>query len=146
MFFIGKAKSLRLMNSNVMLSLRKAITFALLTVACSGCNSHAYWSEALQYHTVAQDVLIANSICASKQDCQKKDVLFAEGGAVSLGFVSWGGAYINLYETQDPALVEVIVAKFKELHLRLRKPNVTLTVYSSKHLEPKIMFCKVVIK
>lgn len=126
--------------------LHTAIIFALLATANAGCNSHAYWSEAVQYHAVARDILIEKGICASERDCQMNGVLFAEGGEVSLSFVSWGGAYINLYETQDPVLVEAIVVKFKELHSRLGKPNVTLTVYSSKHLEPKVKFREVVIK
>jgi hypothetical protein len=127
-------------------SLRTALTIVLLTVASSGCDSHAYWTEVQQYHAAAQDVLIANGICASTQDCHNKNILFAESGEISLGFAQWGGAYINLYETQDAVLVDAIVTKLEELHSRLGKPNVTFTVYSSKHLDSKVMFRKVLIK
>jgi len=126
--------------------IRFAIALGFLVVALTGCNSHAYWAEAMQYHTAARDVLIKNGICASEQDCQTKSLLFAEGGEVSLGFVRGGGVYINLYETQDPALVEAVETKFIALHSRLGEPDVTLTVYSSKHLEPKVKFREVEIK
>lgn len=118
----------------------------LIAAGCTGCNSHAYWAEATQYSAVARDALIEKGICASIQDCQKKGLIFAEGGEVSFGFMSWGGAHINLYETQNAALVQDLETKFKELHARLGKPAVTLTVYSSKHLEPKVKFHEVVIK
>jgi len=128
-----------------MLSFRVALILTLVTISFSGCDSHAYWSEAMQYHAIAQENLISKGICSSDQDCQQKALLYAEGGEVSLGLVSWGGAYINLYETQDPELVDAIALKFKELHSRLGKPDVTLTVYSSKHLDPKVLFREVVI-
>lgn len=100
----------------------------------------------MQYSAVARDTLIEKGVCASIQDCQQRGLLFAEGGEVDFGIVSWGGAYINLYETQDAALVQDLEKKFKELHARLGKPSVTLTVYRSKHLEPKINFREVVIR
>lgn len=129
-----------------MLSFRIALILTLITTTFSGCDSHAYWSEAMQYHSTAQETLISKGICSSDQDCQRRGMLYTEGGEVSLGFVSWGGAYINLYETQDPELVDAIALKFKELHSRLGKPDVMLTVYSSKHREPKVLFREVVIK
>jgi|GEM_PF-6396012 len=129
-----------------MLSFRIALILTLITITFSGRDSHAYWSEAMQYHAIAQENLISKGICNSDQDCQRKGILFAEGGEVSLGFMSWGGAYINLYETQDTELVNVIVVKFKELHSQLGRPDVKLTVYSSKQLEPKVVFREVVIK
>ena len=119
---------------------------ALLAFMLEGCNSHAYYREAMQYHAVAREVLVLHGICSSDQNCQKKSLLFAEGGELSLGVVSWGGANVTLYETSDSALVEEISVKFKQLHAQLRKPEVTLTVFSSKHLEPKVEFRKVVIQ
>jgi len=123
-----------------------AIAALLVTAACAGCNSHAYWAEAMQYSAVARDTLIEKGICTSIQDCQGKGLLFAEGGEVNFGFVSWGGVYINLYETNDSFLVQDLEAKFKELHAPLGRPTVTLTVYSSKHLEPKVKFREVVFR
>ena len=97
----------------------ETITSAFIAVACVGCDSHAYYSEAVQYHALAREALIANNVCENEQDCFMKDILFAEGGSISLGFFHWGGAYITLYETQDAALVESIIAKFRELHSQL---------------------------
>lgn len=100
----------------------------------------------MQYSALAGETLIARGVCATPQDCQKKQLLFAEGGEVDVGFVQWGGAYINLYDTQDPELVSELESKFKVLHGRLGKPKVTLTVYSSKHLAPKVKFREIVLK
>lgn len=123
-------------------------TIALLTLftACTACNSHAYWKEAKQYSALANEALIARRICASPQDCQKKQLLFAEGGEFDVGFFQWGGAYITLYDTQDAELVSDLESKFKLLHRQLGKPQVTLTVYSSKHLAPKVKFREIVLK
>jgi hypothetical protein len=129
-----------------MSKLRTYLAISLAIVACVGCNSHAYNREAMQYHALAQAVLISRGICSSEQDCQKKHLLFAEGGEVSLGPVHWGGAYITLYEINDMALVEDVVARFKQLHASLKVPKVKLSVYSSKHLESKVEFSEVTIQ
>lgn len=81
----------------------------------------------------------------SPADCQKKELLFWEGGEVNLGVVSWGGAYVNLYATQDPVLVEAIVSKFEEVHAQQPEPQVTLTVFSSAHSQSSVLFRKVVL-
>ncbi|MBP7648093.1 MAG: hypothetical protein KA751_15255 [Comamonas sp.] len=118
----------------------------LLALTLAGCNSHSYHREALQYHAAAQDVLIARGICTTDQDCGKKGLLFIEGGSVSLGLLEWGGAYVTLYETSDAPLVDEVTAKLQQLHGKLKEPKVTFTVFSSKHLEPKVQFRKVVIE
>jgi hypothetical protein len=116
-----------------------------LALAVYGCGE-PHRAEAQQYLAIAQEVLIANGVCSSAVDCQRKELLFWEGGEVDLGLVRWGGAYVNLYGTKDPALVEAIVAKFKEAHARRPTPQVTLTVYRSTHSQPKVRFRKVVLK
>ena len=78
----------------------------MLATTVAACNSHAYYSEAMQYHATARTVLIARGICTNDEDCQKKKLLFAEGSEFSLGFIEWGGARVSLYQTQDAALVE----------------------------------------
>jgi hypothetical protein len=67
-----------------------------LAITLAGCNSHAYYREAMQYHSLAEQVLISHGICSNDLDCQKKGLLFAEGGELSLGLISWGGASITL--------------------------------------------------
>ena len=95
-----------------------------LVIAFGGCNSHAYYREAMQYQSLARTVLVSRGVCSNEQDCQKKKLLFAEGGELSLGFVSWGGANITLYETTDAALVEEVSTQFRELHAQLKAPRV----------------------
>jgi len=119
------------------------IGFAI--AAISGCGE-LYRDEATRYHAIVQEVLVAKGVCSSAQDCQRKQLVFWEGGGLSLGFLRWGGAYINLYETQDPVLVEAIVAKLRETHVVGSEPRVLLTIYSSKHLQPKVVFRELVIK
>jgi hypothetical protein len=116
-----------------------------LAVAASGCGE-PHRADAQKYLAIAQEVLIAKGVCSSAADCQRKELLFWEGGEVDLGLVRWGGAYVNLYATQDPALVEAVVAKFREVHAQRPTPQVTLTVYSSTHSQPKVQFRKVVLK
>jgi hypothetical protein len=79
-------------------------------------------------------------------DCQRKELLFFESGGISLGFIGWGGVNINLYQVRDASVFEDVVAEFKVLHARLNEPKVTVTAYSSRHLEPKITFRKAVIQ
>jgi hypothetical protein len=118
----------------------------LAVIASSGCNSHAYYREAQQYVKVAQSVLISRGVCFNSDDCQKKHILFWEAGAVTLGSVSWGGVGITLYETNNSALVDEVATQFRTLHSELKAPEVTLTVYRSKHLEPHSKLTEVVIK
>ena len=131
--------------SKVMSSTKTVFAAATLAVAMVGCGE-PHRAAAQQYLKLAEGVLIANAICSSAADCQKNELLFWEGGEVSLGVVSWGGAYVNLYATQNPVLVDAIVSKFKEAHARQPELQVTLTVFSSTHSQPKVQFRKVVLK
>lgn len=124
--------------------LRVALTLTV-AAALSACNSHRYYAEAMQYHTLATSVLVSRGVCASSQDCQRRQLLFAEGGEFSLGVAAWGGAYVTLYSTSDEALVQELALAFRELHARLKQPKVVLTVYSSAHGEAKVRFREVEI-
>ena len=128
-----------------MLKLRLVAATGFAALVVSGCGE-PYREEATRYHAVAQDILVAKGVCSSAEDCQMRQLLFWEGGGFSLGFIRWGGAYVNLYDTRDPVLVEAVVAKLGEAHVRASGPQIILSVYSSKHLQPKVMFRQVVIK
>ena len=140
--FRGTSDCHRIGRSGIGLS----VSLGVVLIAAMGCNSHAYWAEAQQYHAAACDVLVGRGICSDEQDCQRKEVLFAEGGEISLGVIRWGGVHITLYQVQDEKVVEDISAKFKEVHARLGKPAVTLSVYKSGHLESKVKLAEVVIR
>ncbi len=124
---------------------RAPFAVALAALALAACGE-PHRAAAQQYLALAEDSLIANGICSSTSDCQRKELLFWEGGEVNLGVVHWGGAYVTLYATQDPMLVDAIVSKFLEVHRRQPEPQVTLTVFSSTHSQPKVQFRKVVLK
>lgn len=137
---------LRSIGVGMTLRLARSPAFIAAAIALAGCNSHRFHAEAMQYHALAQKTLIAKGICMSEQDCDAKSLLFAEGGAFSLGSASWGGAYVTLYATSDELLVQELAAKFSSLHALLKEPAVTLTVYSSKHGESKVKFKELVIR
>ncbi|KAB2875209.1 MAG: hypothetical protein F9K36_05900 [Burkholderiaceae bacterium] len=99
----------------------------------------------MQYHALATSVLMSRGVCASSQDCQRRQILFAEGGEFSLGVATWGGAYITLYSISDEALVQDLALAFRKLHGRLKQPKVVLTVYSSAHGQAKVRFREVEI-
>lgn len=126
-------------------SIKAPLAIAITAVSLAACGE-PHRAAAQQYLALAEGVLIANGICSSPSDCQRKELLFWEGGEVNLGLVRWGGAYVNLYATHDPVLVDAIVSKFKEAHTRQPQPQVTLTVFSSTHSQPKVQFRKVVLK
>lgn len=126
-------------------SLKAPLAIAVLAIGLVGCGE-PHRAAAQQYLALAEGVLIANGICTSAADCHKKELLFWEGGEVKLGLVRWGGAYVNLYAIQDPVLVDAIISKFKEVHAQQPEPQVTLTVFSSTHSQPKVPFRKVVLK
>lgn len=126
-------------------SLRTFLVTVSLVLTIPGCGE-PHRDAAQKYLALAQEVLIAKGVCSSSADCQRKELLFWEGGEVNLGVVRWGGAYVNLYATQDSVLVGAIVEKFKELHAQQPTPQVTLTVFSSTHSQPKVQFHKLVLK
>jgi len=77
-------------------------------------------------------------------DCQRKEILYWEGGNPWLPGHS--KVYLNLYETSDPALVAAIVAKLKHVKAEGSLPPVRLTVYRSRHLQPKALFQELTIE
>ena len=122
---------------------RRHTLVALAGLPLAACSSHRYYAEAMQYHALATAILVRRGICSDPQDCQRKELLFAEGGEFSLGLVAWGGAYITLYRTNTDALVQEISAAFRDLHTKLKLPKVVLTVYSSARGESKVKFREV---
>jgi len=117
--------------------LRCCTTVAALAAATwvVGCDSHAHHAEALQYHRLAQDVLIARGVCANAVACQRREFPSWTAGEWVLGPVHWGGVGITLYETDDMALVQEIEDRFRQLHAQLKRPPVTLSAYRSRHGE-----------
>jgi hypothetical protein len=115
----------------------------LITASLSGCGE-SYPEEARRYHAAAQEVLVAKEVCARAQDCQRKEILFWEGGNPWLP--GHDHVYVTLYETNDAALVEAIVARLKQVKAETSMPSVKLVVYSSRHRQSKVRFREVTIK
>jgi len=51
-----------------------------------------------------------------------------------------------LYGTNDDRLVEAVVVSLLTTQSRIKKPGIKLTVYSSSHLQPKVVFREVTIQ
>jgi len=51
-----------------------------------------------------------------------------------------------LYNTKDQALFEAIAVNLIKAQAKIQKPGVKLTVYSSTHDEPKVLFREITIK
>jgi hypothetical protein len=116
---------------------------ALIAASLSGCGE-SYPEDARRYHAAAQEVLVTKQMCAAPQDCQRKEVLFWEGGNPWLPGHHY--AYVTLYGTSDTALVEAIVARLKQAKTETSMPPVKLVVYSSKHRQSKVTFREVTIE
>lgn len=114
----------------------------LIAASVSGCGE-SYPEEARRYHALAQEVLVAKQVCAGPQDCQRKEILFWEGG--NPWFPGQNYAYVTLYETTDLALVEAVVARLKQAKAETSMPAAKVVAYSSKHRQSKITFREVTI-
>ena len=115
----------------------------VIAASLSGCGE-SYPSEARRYSEVVQAVLIAKNICLNVQDCTRKQLVFWEGGNPWLP--GYNMAFISLYETQDAALVDTVVARLKQVKSESAMPAVKLIAYSSTHAQSKVTFREVTIK
>lgn len=107
-------------------------TVFLLTVALLGCGE-PYRDAATRYHAAAQEVLVAHHICDGPQDCQKKALLFWEGGRRDVPLIQEGGASLNLYDTSDESVIEAVAARLRAVQQTEDLPGVELTVYGGPH-------------
>lgn len=119
-----------------------AVTLAIVC-GMTGCGE-AYPLEAKRYCDAAQEVLITEQVCADVQDCQRKELLFWEGGNPWLP--GYDMAFVSLYETKDAVLVEAIVTKLKQVRADANMPPVKLTVRSTRHSQMNVTFREVMIK
>lgn len=115
----------------------------LIAASLSGCGE-SYPEEARRYHALVQEVLVEKQVCDGPQDCQRKEILFWEGGNPWLPGHSY--ACVNLYETTDIALVEAIVARLNQAKAETSMPPVKLVAYRSKHRQSKVTFREVIIQ
>lgn len=132
------------MQNGVMASGIRIILLASILAAClSGCGE-AHPIEARRYAEAAEEILVARNICASAQECRRKEILFWEGGNPWLP--GYDKAFVLLYGTDDAALVDAIIARLKEIRHERGMPQARLVVYRSRHLQPKVVFREVSIE
>jgi hypothetical protein len=116
-----------------------------MVLPISGCGE-PFRTEAALYLDAARTALIGKGICASREDCNSKELLFWNDGEYFLDVLPKSVTFINLYNTHDPAVVDAVVVELKKVQGRITKPGVVLNVYKSKHLEPKVKLQRLVIQ
>lgn len=120
-----------------------AILGLVLLVAACG---EPYRREASLYVDATLNGLIAKGICASPAECQSKQLVFWNDGEYFLDVWPKDVTFINLYETQDPSVIEAVVAELRKTQEKVSKPGVVLNVFKSRHLEPAVKVQRIVIK
>lgn len=112
------------------------IATCLLLTSCGDKNRE----DAITYVKTVQMFLISKGVCKNNQDCTKKQFVFWEGAA------PWKEELnILVYRITDKALAIEIEKALKRK--RQNMPHgLNLMVYSSKHLQPKVMLLKSTIK
>lgn len=116
-----------------------------MALPIAGCGE-PYRTEAGLYVDAAQTALIAKGICANREDCNSKSLLFWNDGEYFWDVLPKSVTFINLYSTTDPAVVEAVAVELGRVQKRITRPGVVLNVYKSKHLEPSVKFQRIVIQ
>ena len=117
--------------------MKNILTIAVAASFLSGCSSHAYYDEAQMFLDDAQNILINNGLCNSKQDCSNKELLKFEAGGWSLVSLSGGGVNISVYQINKNTVVQKLHSAFNRRRSEMPQVPIYLHVYSSKHGEPK---------
>lgn len=115
----------------------RALLTTVVSLFLAGCDSHAYYEEAKLYVSEAQQVLRDAQVCEKRVPCSVNDLVKFEAGAWTIGPLTYGGVYINVYEVQDRAVAEEIILRFREKHKTTPDVPVHVRVYGSKHGKPK---------
>ena len=113
---------------------RRLLTALLVLALLAGCNSHAYYDQAIAQADAVKDELARSSICATPGACSFAEVKF-EAGGWKIGPFRGGGVTINVYGVSDIALARRILARCKSLHAKNATAAVTVTIYSSTHAQ-----------
>ena len=120
------------------------IAATLALTCCFARGGEAYPDAARRYWEAAQEVLIERKVCADAQDCYRKDLLFWEGGNPWLR--SHRMAFVLLYETNDHALFDAVLARLAQVRGEASMPPVKLITYKSRHMKRKVTFAEAVLK
>jgi hypothetical protein len=100
-----------------------------LAVVASSCGMGHNYEQTSVYGAAIRTVLISKGLCKDEQDCNHKEMVFAEGGMFKDSPV-----HINVYNIADPAIASTIVGA-----ARAARPAATvgleLRITASKHLD-----------
>ena len=116
---------------------QRAILIFVASILLMGCDSHAYYVEAQNYVSEAQQVLKDEQWCSKRASCSVNDLVKFEAGGWQLGPLNYGGVYINVYQVDDSSVSGKIIARFREKQKGMPGVPVHVKVYASKHNEPK---------
>jgi hypothetical protein len=109
-------------------------------------GSHAYYQQARAYLDGAQNVLIAHRLCKDEQDCNKREILFGQGGGIKIGPFEYGGISIYVYEVSSPEVVGDLVKAFGEIYKKQKGPRLKVHIYESKFHDSDTQFALVRIE
>jgi hypothetical protein len=109
--------------------------FFFACILVSGCNSHAYFNEGMQYMAETEKLLVEQRVCAGSADCSSKGIVFWEAGGWAIGPFKGGGVYITVYKISDLRIAEKIIEGCKTIHSRIPDVPVTVTIFSNAHID-----------
>ena len=116
---------------------------AALTLCCAEAGE-AHPDSARMYAAATEQVLVERHVCADVQDCRRKELVFWEGGNPWLR--SHDMVYVLLYETNDRAVYDSVLARLAQLRAASAMPPVKLVAYKSRHLKRKVKFAEAMLK
>lgn len=111
--------------------------FSLLALPCllTGCNSHAYYNEAMRYMELTRQVLIEEGLCSNNDDCSRKEMAMWSASGWKVGPLTGGGVSIEVYKVTSSEIAAKIVTQCKALHNEIPGVPVNVTVFSNAHLD-----------
>ena len=116
---------------------RVAIVAVSSLVLLAGCDSHAYYEEAMAYVSEAEKILVETRWCQKPVPCSAKDMVKFEASGWQLGPLNYGGVYINVYEVDDLSVADKVIARLREKQKSMPTVPVHVRIHASKHSEPK---------
>lgn len=118
--------------------MKNAVALATICLL-QGCSSHTYHAEGMKIADVAYETLIGQGVCQSLAQCRKEARVFFESGSWGIGSFSYGGVHLNIYGVSSLQIAEKLAAAVRSVHASMPGVPVTLSVFSTPHLESKFL-------
>lgn len=113
------------------------------TLSCARAGE-AFPDAGIAYADAVIQVLVEQHVCADPQDCRRKELVFWEGGNPLMR--SRKMVYVLIYEANDRAVYESVVARLARLKEATAMPSVEVIAYKSRRRQPKMKFAETMLK